>query len=323
MNEITALRAYGPDAPPATAQALAAARARLVAECAGDPVRPGVIGSRPTARRRTLLVAAAAVVVAAGAGALVLPDNRPATAPPGSLSLVAVRIPEFPLTLRPRPAGLAAPRFSLDDGGFLAVYLARDGVSDVYLQVTDRPQTSHVGPVRPVTVAGRPGELEVSAEGSGVRSAAVSWERSPGQWVTVVGIGTRASAEAVTAIAATVVDQPQPVPLRVRLAPAGWTVAAFKDDQILTLRGATPDEILSVQVVANPEPDLRHQVMGAREERRVTVGGRDATLIRADDMWFLQAEVPDGAVVNIQAPLVLTVEQVVSIAEQVSVVRGR
>ncbi|MCI4064910.1 hypothetical protein MRQ36_20995 [Micromonospora sp. R77] len=320
MNEITALRAYGPDAPPADPQVLAAARARLTAEWA-DASPVGRV--RLMTRRRTLLAAAAALVVTAGVGTVVLRDDPPATVTPGSLSLVAFRIPEFPLGLEPRPAGLAAPMFSLDEAGFLAVYLAADGVSDVYLKVSDRRQGGGVGPVRTTTVDGRPGLLDLSSSTTDPRSVALSWERSPDQWVTLVGNGSLATETAVFGLAATVVDQPQPVPLRVRLAPAGWTVEAFKDDRFLTLRGSTPEQTLSLEIVEKRTPDLLHDVMGAQEERSVAVGGREATLIRTDNGWFLETEVPGGAVVDIQASRVLTPEQVITIAEQVSVVRTR
>jgi hypothetical protein len=38
-------------------------------------------------------------------------------------------------------------------------------------------------------------------------------------------------------------------------------------------------------------------------------------------MWFLQAPLPDGSVFNLQAPLVLTRDQVIAIGEQVTVRR--
>lgn len=98
---------------------------------------------------------------------------------------------------------------------------------------------------------------------------------------------------------------------------------AGRNDTILTLQGDSPDETLTVQVVPRRDPDLLLNVMGAREERRVTVGGREARLIRTDEMWFLQAEVTGGAVVNLQAPLRLSAGQVVAIAEQISVTPRR
>ncbi|MFE9691234.1 hypothetical protein [Micromonospora sp. NPDC005806] len=326
MNEITLLRTYGPDAPEAPPETLDAARGRLAAEFATPPSqRSGV-----PARRRTLLVAAAATLVAAaGATAVglgggsggVRPGGQPAGTP--DVVLAAMKTPEFPVALRPRPATLAAPTLSYEPGRFLAVYLGHDGVSDVYLSVYDHEPPDGGVASRRVAVGGRPAELyDVRLPGS-PHTVEVMWERAPGQWMSLVGNGRLASEAAVLRLAASVVDQPQPVPLRVRLAPRGWTLASFKDDTILTLRGDSPDETLSVQVVERRDPDLFHQVMGAQEERPVRVGGRDGRLIRASEFWFLQTEVPGGAVVNLQAPLRLTADQVVAIAEQVSMARTR
>lgn len=314
MNEITALRTYGPDAPEAPPAVLNAARDRLHAEFAAPP-------ARLPARRRTLLVAAAATLVTgAAAGLAVRPSGPAPVAAP--VTLVAAQIPEFPIALRPRPAGLAAPKLSFGGGRFLAVYLHRDGTSDVYLSVWDQRPTAELVPSRAVTVGGRPAELYDVRLPDNPHTVEVVWQRAPGQWVSLIGKGAYASAPAVLALAATVVDQPQPVPLRVRLAPAGWKLFFFKDDTILKLVGENPDESLTVQVVDRPTPDLFHQVMGARDEQRVRVGGRTARLIRTSESWFLQSEVP-GGVVNLQAPLRLTAEQVVAIAEQVSVVPAR
>jgi hypothetical protein len=325
MNEITLLRTYGPDAPEASTKTLATARARLVAECTTPPPRRGVV----PIRRRTLLVAAATLVAAAGAttvglgsgGGAVRPGGQPAVTP--DIALVAMKTPEFPLALRPRPASLAAATFSYSPGQFLAVYLGLDGVSDVYLSALDNEPTDRQVAPYPVTIDGRPGQLYDVRLPENPHTVEVVWERAPGQWVSLVGNGRLASEAEVLRLAASVVNQPQPVPLRVRLAPQGWKLAFFKDDTILTLQGEKKGETLSVQVVDRRDPNLFHQVAGAQEERRVSVGGRDARLIRGSDVWFLQTGVPGGAVVNVQAPLRLTADQVVAIAEQVSVVRER
>ncbi|MGW9195746.1 hypothetical protein [Micromonospora chersina] len=317
MNEIALLRAYGPEAPPPSPLVLEAARSRLVAELSAPAHRRSVV----PARRRTLLVAAAAVLLA-GAGTHVLMRPEP-SATRGRITLAAAAIPEFPLALRPRPADLAAPSFSYGPGQFLAVYLARDGLSDVYLSVHDRRPAPGLGVPRPVTVAGHPGVLYDVRLPDNPHTVELVWERAPGQWVSLVGNGTRADPEAVLSLAAALVNQPQPVPLRVRLAPEGWKLAFFKDGTILTLQGDERDETLSVQVVDRLEPDLMHTVTGAQQQRWVSVGGRDAHLIRTTDGWFLQFQAPGGAVVNLQAPRRLDADQVVAIAEQVWVVRDR
>ncbi|MEV6517505.1 hypothetical protein AB0M37_17190 [Micromonospora chalcea] len=316
MNEINLLRTHGPDAPEASTETLRLARDRLAGEFAAASVRRTV----PSLRRRTLLVAAGAVAVAgAGVGLAVRPLD-PSAEP---LTLVAATIPEFPLTLRSRPATLSPPRYSYAPGQFLAVYLSRSAADDVYLFVLDSRPARIATTSRPVAVAGRPAEIYEEPNPGGPRRLDMSWERRPGQWVSLTGHGMFADDAALLRLAEHVVDEPQQVPLRVRLAPRGWRVAMFKDDTILTLQGDSPDETLTVQVVPRRDPDLLRNVMGAREERRVTVGGREAHLIRAEDFWFLQAEVPGGAVVNLQAPLRLSVDQVVAIAEQISVTPRR
>lgn len=239
------------------------------------------------------------------------------------MTLVAATIPEFPLTLRSRPATLDPPRYSYAPGQFLAVYLSRTATDDVYLFVWDSRPARIATTSRPVTVAGRPAEIYEESDPGGPRRLDMSWERRPGQWVSLTGHGRFADDAALLRLAEHLVDEPQQVPLRVRLAPRGWRLALFKNDTILTLQGDSSDETLTVQVVARRDPDLLRNVMGARHERRVTVGGREAHLIRADEIWFLQAEVPGGAVVNLQAPLRLSVDQVVAIAEQISVTPHR
>ncbi|MFD6634599.1 hypothetical protein ACFWDN_02140 [Micromonospora chalcea] len=316
MNEIDLLRTHGPDAPEASTETLRLARGRLAGEFAAASVRRTV----PPLRRRTLLVAAGAVAVAgAGVGLAVRPLDRSAE----PLTLVAATIPEFPLTLRSRPATLSPPRYSYAPGQFLAVYLSRSAADDVYLFVLDSRPARIATTSRPVAVAGRPAEIYEEPNPGGPPRLDMSWERRPGQWVSLTGHGMFADDAALLRLAEHVVDEPQQVPLRVRLAPRGWRVAMFKDDTILTLQGDSPDETLTVQVVPRRDPDLMRNVMGAREERRVMVGGREAHLIRAEDFWFLQAEVPGGAVVNLQAPLRLSVDQVVAIAEQISVTPRR
>ncbi|MEU7797156.1 hypothetical protein [Micromonospora tulbaghiae] len=316
MNEINLLRTHGPDAPKASTETLRLAKDRLAGEFAAAPVRRTV----PPLRRRTLLVAAGAAVVAgAGLGFAVRPFDRPVE----PLTLVAATLPEFPLTLRSRPAKLYPPRFSYAPGQFLAVYLSRSATDDVYLSVWDSRPARISKTSRPVAVAGRPAEIYEEPNPGGPRRLAMSWERRPGQWVSLTGHGMFADDAALLRLAEHVVDEPQQVPLRVHLAPRGWRVAMFKDDTILTLQGDSPDETLTVQVVPRRDPDLLRKVMGAREERRVTVSGREARLIRADKIWFLQTEVPGGAVVNLHAPLRLSVNQVVAIAEQISVTPRR
>jgi hypothetical protein len=326
MNEITLLREHGPDSAPATEPALAAARASLMAEIAATR-RPGWRRRLAAARPRhlpvrlvgaTAAVAVAAVVVAVGAQ----PDRQPQDPPTVGVSLVAFGMPVFPVALQPVPAGLKAPSFGAEDGRFLAVYLSKRDDSDVYLSVwprrVDRAGSSES---RSVTIDGQRGELRSESSPDAPDSVTLAWQRKPDQWVEVTGNGRLATEAAVRSLAESVVDRPQEIPLRVGLAPAGWKLFAFKDDTILTLKGERTEQTMTVQRVARTDPDLLRNVMGAREVSPVRINGRAGQLVRADDMWFLQATAANGAVFNLQAPLFLTREQVIAIGEQVTVRR--
>lgn len=109
--------------------------------------------------------------------------------------------------------------------------------------------------------------------------------------------------------------------MQVRLAPAGWEVFAFKDDRILTLKDENSDATMNVHLAERPQPDLLGNIMAAQEVSTVQVNGREAHLVRADEIWFLQVPLPDGSVFNLQAPLFMTADQVVAIGEQVTVER--
>ncbi len=169
-------------------------------------------------------------------------------------------------------------------------------------------------------IAGKPGDLCSWAPTSGAeRWVTLSWERGPGQWVEITGNGRYATEESVRALAAIIVDEPQPMPLQLHLAPAGWTLDAFKGDSIITLRNpADPRLGLSVQAIPQVDPDVLHNTQGARHASTVQINGQPAQLIRTEDEWFLQAPLPDGTAFNLQAPLLLTQAQIITIGEQVS-----
>ncbi|MET8118032.1 hypothetical protein [Micromonospora sp. NPDC005189] len=333
MNEIALLREHGPDPVPPSEPALAAARSRLMAEIAGTAARRPGRWARPgrpawTPRTRLLSLAAVAAIAAAAVAVIGAPPDPPppAVRPPAGVSLVSFTAPVFPLALDPRPAGLTDPVFSGEPDHFIAVYLAGDGGNDdVYLGVwsQDDPR-AHDARARAITIDGRPGELTETPQETGSPSVTVRWQRKPGQWVSVTGNGRLATEATVRALAAALVDRPQEVPLRVGLAPAGWELRFFKDNTILTLGDAGSDDstrTMSVQLVAGLESDLMGWVQGAVEEQPVRVNGRAARLVRTEEIWFLQAPLPDGTAFNLQAPLSFTPDQVIAIGAQVTVRR--
>ncbi|WP_229403131.1 hypothetical protein [Micromonospora okii] len=274
------------------------------------------------------------MVAAAAGGLFVLSEHRAPADRSTAVQLVAFDAPVYPIGLQARPGGLAAPTFSggvaRDEQGnerpvMTAVFLATDGVSDVYLAVGDR----YVPPdaaerVRPVSVKGDEPGFVVERQAQSGRSVVLSWERRPGQWVTLTGNGRFGSETAVRALASTVVDDSQPVPLQVRLAPVGWQLAAFKDNKTVTLRDPASGEELSVNLVEAPAEDPMSLVSGAKRVGTVQVNGRDSDLVQTLDGWFLQVPLPDGTAFHLQAPALLTEEQVAAVAAQVTVApRGR
>ncbi|PMR60003.1 hypothetical protein C1A38_16405 [Verrucosispora sp. ts21] len=333
MNDLELLREHGPDAPPVSLAALSSARQRLMAEMApAAPARRRWGWSRvswaPQHRRVGLGFAVAVVVAAAAGGTFMLSEHRASTGRSTGVQLVAFDSPVYPIGLRPRPAGLAAPTFSggvaRDEQGndrpvMTAVFRAADGVSDVYLGVSDRyvPQDAPER-VRSVSLQGVPGFVVEHDAQSGT-SVVLSWQRRPGQWVTLTGHGRFGNEAAVRALAATVADDAQPVPLQVRLAPAGWRLVAFKDNKIVTLRAPDSVEELIVNLVKAPERDLMGWVSGAKRVSTVQVNGRESHLVQTIDGWFLQVPLPDGTAFHLQAPAMLTGEQVVAVGAQVVV----
>lgn len=327
MNEIALLQEHGPDSAPATESVLNSARHRLlteIADASGEPRQrwAGLHRQHGFRRARVLamtVIAASALFVFSVVVGGVRSAEQSRDRTPTAVTLVAFQMPVFPLALDPVPAGLTAPFFDLD-GRFLAGYRATDGESGVNLIVYDRrPDPRET--TRPVSVHGQRGELWEDRSQNGPTHVSVMWEWEPGQWAQVTGRGRFSTEAAVLALADTVVERPQEVPLQVRLAPVGWEVFAFKDDRILTLKDENSDATMNVHLAERPQPDLLGNIMGAQEVSTVQVDGREAHLVRADEIWFLQVPLPDGSVFNLQAPLFMTADQVVAIGEQVTVER--
>lgn len=332
MNEITLLQQHGPDSAPATESVLDSARHRLLTEIADASTEPrqrwaGLHRQHGFQRGRrlaiTVIAASALFVFSVVVGGVITAGQSPDRTPT-AVTLVAFQMPVFPLAFDPVPAGLQAPSFSLHDSHFLAVHQDPAGESGVVLSVRDsrpRPELELGEDIRPVLVHGQRGVVWKDHPQNGPTFVTVAWEREPGQWVTVTGRGRFGTEAAVLALADTVVERPQEVPLQVGLAPAGWEVFAFKDDRILTLKDENSDVTMTVYLAERPSSDLLHTVMGAQEVSTVQVNGGEARLVRADESWFLQVPLPDGSAFTLLAPPFMTAEQVVAIGEQVTVLR--
>lgn len=338
MNETTLLRDFGPDAPLATELVLARSRAELIAELtAPEPRRrPGrgrVIRLRPRVTlRAAALVAAAACVLTA---VLVAQSGGKRGGVGNRVTLLAYTTPQFPLSLQPIPVGLSAPAFSMGEGGsqMLAAYRDPQAPStvqgsdvDVAVDTHQPPPNGPASELRQVTFDGVPAELAIhdkpatSPKEVPTRIVSLTWQRHPEQWVTVIGNARFATEDSVRALAASLVDVAQQLPMQLRLAPQGWVLDSVKGDSIVTLRDTTaaePDRTLSVQLLDQPDPNFARDV-GAESVSTVQVNGRPAQLVTVGGIRILETTLPDGSAFRLQTPADLTSQQVVQLAAGVS-----
>ncbi|GIF00276.1 hypothetical protein [Paractinoplanes rishiriensis] len=302
MNEIELLRRYGPDAPPATDEALAAARAKVL----------GGMRRRPFLVLRPALAGLGLVALVLGGIVVTSRDGeRPpvvGVTPTGPVRLVAAGAPEFPYRL----PGLGAVTFTADPGGpLIAVYTA----VNVVLTTTDADQARD-GFGSATTVDGRPARL--GRIGGDAPSVQLTWERRPGEWLVLVGNDRYATEEAVRALAAQVQDRPQRVGVKLflSLVPDGWRLSGFKSGgTIVTYRNPDrPSDDLSLSRLNAVDPAVGPDVEGFEQVERVTVNGRPARLVRSTGFWLVQATLEDGTAVQLIGPRSLTAEQVVRLA---------
>ena len=113
----------------------------------------------------------------------------------------------------------------------------------------------------------------------------------------------------------------------VHLAPAGWSVQAYKDDRILTLvDNAYEQQSLNVYLPeqALSADQVRGELMGPVGPMiPVIVNERPAQLVQVDTGpidagWFLQAQFADGRTFVVQAPAAFTQEEVLAFAAEVT-----
>ena len=256
-------------------------------------------------------------------------------------------MPTFPLSLDPAPVDMA-PAFTGDSesAGF-AEYDSADGddrfTVGVHEDEPDRLDAAYAhGDVtgrEDLVVDGVAADLVrgvrdvYCADGLTVcereRFAELVWERGDDQWVVMTGVGRYSRPPELVAVAESLVDRPQRATLTAELAPAGWSLQAYKMGRVLTLvNDAYEQQTITVHVpLAEDVPlleQVRENLMGpVGPQLDVTVHGRQAALVRVDNGprdrgWFLQAEFEDGTTFTVQAPDVVTQEQVVEMAEQVT-----
>lgn len=341
MNDLALLDTHGPDATTPDPHALAAARARLVAETG----RREVVHSRFS--RRTVLAGIAAAAAAVVVLSTAVPGGPAApgpTAPSTAVSLVAFTNPTFPLTLTVVPEGLAAPRYDVDPGrGTVGFRLPNvdeplgggtESFDDVRVDVTATEPPPHelgtLGPlpdveIRSVDVGGVEAtvtELRYPADElnpTRVDSTLV-YARRPDQWIVVSGMGKFSADAVLIEIASALVDEPVAVlPVELSVAPAGWVLAEIRDSRLFFLRVPGTDRTMVVRWLAAFDPSFQDPAMldlGGPVDSitEVQVNGERGFLVDSPAGWLVEANLADGSAFTLQLPRDLSVEQVTTIA---------
>ncbi|MEU4419354.1 hypothetical protein AB0F81_01930 [Actinoplanes sp. NPDC024001] len=323
MNDIDLLDAHGPQGPELSGEAWSAARARLVAEIA-EPAP----ASRPRRRWISLLVRLTAVGLAGVAAVAVtiaalpdsrfsgpVPDARTAVAGPRPIRLVAATAPQFPFTL----PGFGKPVYTADPGGPVMAVFGDTDTSDTVVLLAEPEEP---GGRRNSEVDGRPARISDYEENGTVTTTQLTWERRPGQWVTLVGNGRYAGESEVLRLARTVVDDPQVVgfKLTLGLAPDGWVLGGFKgDDRLVSIisyqEPGTGRELHVVWYGPGQREDAGWE--GFEAEYPVTVNKRKARLVQATERWILVGTFTDGSTYQLMAPRDFSRAQVLELAGSV------
>ena len=310
-------------------------------------------GRKAVVRAAVAVVAVAAAwttaVLVAPQDAGTTPDRTASPTPPATgsveppangITLVAAQQVTFPLSLDPAPEGLT-PTFSRFGGTpyygdqplvFTADY-ASEGGDRVLLELfpADPRRLPDVGWSEQGRAAGTATVDGAQAEvrrGDGV--ASLLWERPDGRWVWLLGEGAHAQPEALGAVADSIVDRPQPVGLQFGLAPAGWSVSGYEESRSLDLTSDTAPQQQPLRLsVFGPGPgltvDSRFDGMSlAGPVQQVTIQGLAGRMalaqgdVGSSDYWFVVGQLPAGRFFLLLAPEILTQDQVLQIAEQVT-----
>jgi hypothetical protein len=311
--------------------------------------RSGATASRRRrpARRTVLRMSAAVLAVAAAwtTAVVVAPSERPSgeiaapsespLAPDGGIQLVAAEQVAFPLSLEPAPEGLT-PSFSRAGG--MPPYEEQPLVytADYFDATTGDRLLINIFPEDPRTLADFGSSMESDAAGTATVHGApaelrrgngvtdIIWERPDGRWVRILGEGAYEENTALVAAAESLVDRPQTTNLQVALAPAGWSVSGYEDSHSLDLTNdADPEQMLRVSVY-EPGPDTTIDTFRDFPAEPVTIQGRPGLVMVADgdvgqpDYWYTAGQLPEGQFFLLLAPLALTQEQVLQVADQVT-----
>jgi hypothetical protein len=316
MTDLTTVDRLGPAPTPLSETALSVARARLDSAIEQAPSST----QRRPRRRLSLLAAAAAVAVGlAVTPALVGSDD--------SIALAAVDPMSFPWTPSAVPADLDEPVFEKDSNFVAARYGDRANGISITTDVEEEDFWTIPSGALSADVHGDEAKVYErtvdSGRPEGAHAVTVVWKDDAHDWTAVTGSGQYADGDRMVAFAEAMRDEPQPVDLSLGVAPAGWTVAAYKEDRILTLsESGEPDENdLAVSLTDRVRRSL--SAYAAEDESAVTIHGRPALLGRqasdaGDFRWILEANTASGQSFALQAPDSLTRDQVIAVAESVT-----
>lgn len=317
MNDLQLLDTHGPAAHPLRPAIRQNARATLLdeiraASASSTEQPPQVPATRrrrwsATPRRLALLAACAAGLALVSPSILGQQDAQ-------AVVLVHSAAPSFPLTPRSVPSDLRQPQFDKDQNFVLARYDGAGSTSLTILMPDEDDAWSVPDDAQELVVLGRPARL--FTENQGEPTVSLVWRERDGDWMGVTGRGDYANAAKVEAFAASLQDRPQPVRLRLTIAPKGWSLDKYKSDRVATYApedGGNGRDSLDVVVLDALSPDFAHSY-GARDITTELVNGRKATAGRTANGWVIEAQTAQGQPYSVLAPPNFTREQLVEVA---------
>ena len=252
------------------------------------------------ARSRTTLGSAAALVLA---GAIVVAGTG-TTQPNGTrLQLAAADLPTVPVSLAQAPTGLHLST-DLDGGRLRLLYVGTLGAEVVLTTSDSAPNPSAV--------------IQPSASG-------LTWRYSDGLWVTLTGVGHYNDPTTLQRLKPNVISRPVSLAMQLTAAPEGWQVTAYKDNLphggVATFSDPNAPETgtLTIELGTSAyRPVEPGSLNDSGPSQTVIVQGRSAFLIKGHSTWYLLAPLDGNTTVAVQAPRLLTQEQVIQIADGIS-----
>lgn len=290
-----------------------------------DVMRRGNRIRRGRRAGRTALVVVVGLT-AAGLAASALAPPRDAA----RLELVAYSLPSLPVSLDPVPDGMAVT-FDVDMGRLLALYADPSTSEDrLSLRVDSaEPDADDATVEEQAEVRGKPARLVVrDRPGTSEDRARVTWQAGPDTWVSLSGRGRFSTADELLGQAQNVVDEPLPMEVAIGFAPSGWTLVGYKSlgagGSVLALADGEETGADARRLTVAHQPGGHGPIEPARMEdpgpvTPITVSGRPGQLVEGARGWYATWPSPDGGHLVLQAPKDLSRDQVLVMAEGISV----